>query len=160
MRSDAFPQCIVRADRKADVWRTVFPYDIQFVAAPITKTDRASLLRGNMHVIEAVRRLLWIQFKTILVNLDALRSKGKQANRFMTFASYAPMRNSSTRSANTCPEEQRREIQGLLAEISEELGPVRDLDEWVDLLQSAPVHSVMAGKPGCFRVLTTSPAAA
>jgi len=42
------------------------------------------------------------------------------------------------------PDEPRREIQQLLAELGEELGPARDFDEWVDLLQSVPVHSVMA----------------
>src|ERR1019366_8392855 len=38
----------------------------------------------------------------------------------------------------------RREIEELLAEISEEIGPVRDLDEWVDFLQSTRIRSIMA----------------
>ena len=136
VRSDAFPQCLARADRKADVWRAVFPYDIQFEAAPATTTDGDPLVRSNMHVIEAARRLLWIQFKTILANLDA-RSRGKQANHCMTSASPCRrMRTFSGCFASTCRTGHGRKSRSCWTTISEELGPVRDLDEWVDLLGS------------------------
>jgi CHAD domain-containing protein len=42
------------------------------------------------------------------------------------------------------PDQPRQEIDELLVEISEEIGPVRDLDEWVDFLQSTRVRSITA----------------
>jgi CHAD domain-containing protein len=145
VRSDAFLQCLARADHKADLWRAVFPYDIQFVAAPITRNSRDPLLRSDMPVIEAARRLLWIQFKTILANLDAAVEGEASKPLHDVRVAVRRMRSVLHTFRKHLPEELRREIQGLLAEINEELGPVRDLDEWVDLLQSAPVRSVMAG---------------
>jgi triphosphatase len=42
------------------------------------------------------------------------------------------------------PTESRKEIEAVLDGISEELGPVRDLDVWLDLLQSPEVRRVTA----------------
>src|ERR1017187_9741855 len=54
VRSDRFPESLARADRKADLWRAVFPYDIQLVAAPVPKQNREPLVRAAVRVIEAV----------------------------------------------------------------------------------------------------------
>jgi CHAD domain-containing protein len=144
VRSDAFPQCLVRADRKADLWRAVFPYDIRFIAAPITREHQNPLVHANMHVVEAARRLLWIQFQTILANLDdAIKGETSQPLHDVRVA-IRRMRSLLRAFRKYLPNEPRREIEELLAEISEELGPVRDLDVWVDLLQSLPVQSKVA----------------
>jgi CHAD domain-containing protein len=145
VRSDAFPQCLARADRKADLWRAVFPYDIQFMPAPITRKDRDPLLRSDMPMIEAARRLLWIQFKTILANVDGAVEGETSKPVHDVRVAIRRMHSLLHAFRKQLPEESRREIQILLAEISEELGPVRDLDEWVDLLQSTSVSSVMKG---------------
>jgi CHAD domain-containing protein len=144
VRSNAFPQCLPRADRKADLWRAVFPYDIQFVAAPITKKTRDPLLRSDMPMIEAARRLLWIQFKTILANVDGAVEGETSKPLHDVRVAIRRMRSLLHAFRKHLPDEPRREIQQLLAELGEELGPARDFDEWVDLLQSVPVHSVMA----------------
>jgi CHAD domain-containing protein len=143
VRCDIFPQCLARADRKADLWRAVFPYDIQFVAAPAAKGGRDPLLRADLPVIEAARRLLWIQFKTILANLDAA----------VAGETSRPVHDVRVAIRRMCmllrvfrkhlPDVPRKEIDGMLTEISEELGPVRDLDEWVNLLESAPIRAAV-----------------
>jgi len=144
VRSDAFPQCLLRADRKADLWRAVFPYDIRFIAAPVTRQDHNPLVHANMHVVEAARRLLWIQFKTIGANLDgAVKGETSQPLHDVRVA-IRRMRSLLRVFRKHLPKEPRQEIENLLAEISKEIGPVRDLDVWVDLLQSSPIQSSMA----------------
>jgi CHAD domain-containing protein len=144
VRSDAFPQCLARADHKADLWRAVFPYGIQFVAAPATKAGPEPLVRANMPMIEAARRLLWIQFKIILVNLDAAVAGETSEALHDVRVAMRRMRSLLRAFRKYLPVQPRKEIEELLAEISEEIGPVRDLDEWVDFLQSTRIRSIMA----------------
>jgi len=144
VRSDAFPQCLARADRKADLWRGVFPYDIQFVAAPMAKGGRDCLTRGDLHVVEAARRLLWIQFKTMLANLDAAVEGETSEPLHDVRVAIRRMRILLRAFRKYLPSGPRREIEALLDEISEELGPVRDLDVWLDLLQSHPLRAATA----------------
>ena len=141
---DAFPQCLARADRKADLWRAVFPYDICFVAAPNAKKHPVPLVRGDMHVIEAARRLLWLQFKTILANVDAAVEGGSSDPVHDIRVAIRRMRSLLRAFRKHLPDQTRQEIEELLTAITKELGPVRDLDVWVDLLQSATVRSVTA----------------
>ena len=144
VRSDAFPPCLIRANRKADVWRAVFPYDIQFIAAPRTKNRQPRLIRCHTPVLEAARRLLWIQFKTILANLDdAVEGKTSEPVHRIRVA-VRRMRSLLRVFRKHLPTESRKEIEAMLDGISEELGPVRDLDVWLDLLQSPEVRRVTA----------------
>jgi CHAD domain-containing protein len=144
VRSDRFPESLVRADRKADLWRVVFPYDIQFVAAPVRKGNREPLVRADMRVIEAARRLLWIQFKIILVNLDAAVAGETSEPLHDIRVAIRRLRSLLRVFRKHLPDQPRQEIDELLVEISEEIGPVRDLDEWVDFLQSTRVRSITA----------------
>lgn len=143
VRSDVFPQCLARADRKADLWRAVLPYDIQFVSAPVTKRNHEPLVHGDIHVIEAARRLLWIEFKTILANLDA--AVEGETSRPLHDVRVAMRRMHSLLRVfrKHLPGQRRQEIEELLAELSEKLGPVRDLDVWVDTLQSPSIRSTL-----------------
>jgi CHAD domain-containing protein len=144
VRSEAFPQCLAKADRKADLWRAVFPYDVQFIAAPTTGEHHARLVRGDMHAVEAARRLLWIQFKTILANLDGAVEGATSEPVHEVRVAMRRLRSLLRAFRQRLPDEPRREIETLLVETTEELGPVRDLDVWVDLLQSSSVRSRMA----------------
>ena len=144
VRCDSLPQCLPRTDRKADLWRAVFPYDIEFIAAPTPSGGQRPLVNPTLHVIEAARRLLWIQFKTLIVNLDAA-VEGKSGEPLHEIrVAMRRMRSLLRAFRKHLPDEPRREIEKLLADINQELSPVRDLDVWVDLLQSAPVRSTMA----------------
>ncbi|HVM62558.1 MAG TPA: CHAD domain-containing protein [Verrucomicrobiae bacterium] len=143
VRSDGFPYWLARTDRKADLWRAVFPYDIQFVAAPAGKDGHHPLLRPDMPVTEAARRLLWIQFKTILANLDGAVAGETSEPVHDVRVAMRRMRTLLRVFRNHLPEVLQAEIDGALAEISEELGPVRDLDEWVGLLESAAIRTAV-----------------
>ncbi|HTS16926.1 MAG TPA: CHAD domain-containing protein [Verrucomicrobiae bacterium] len=143
VRSAAFPYWLARANRKADLWRAVFPYDIEFVAAPAAKDGRDPLLRPDMPVIEAARRLLWIQFKTILANLDGAVAGETSEPVHDVRVAMRRMRTLLRVFRKQLPVVARQEIDDALAEISEELGPVRDLDEWVSLLESGPIRGAV-----------------
>lgn len=144
VRSDAFPPCLVRANRKADLWHAVFPYDIQFVAAPPLRNGQPPLIRRDTPVLEAARRLLWIQFKTILANLDdAVQGKTNEPVHRIRVA-VRRMRSLLRAYRKYLPVEPRKEIEAVLDDLSEELGPVRDLDVWLDLLQSPAARRVTA----------------
>ena len=144
VRSDAFPPCLVRANRKADLWRAVFPYDIQFIAAPPAKSGQPQLIRRDTAVLEAARRLLWIQFKTILANLDdaVQGTTSEPVHRIRVAVRRA--RSLLRAFRKHLPVEPRNEIETVLDDLSEELGPVRDLDVWLDLLQSPAVRQITA----------------
>jgi CHAD domain-containing protein len=144
VRSDAFPHCLVRASRKADLWRAVFPYDIQFIAAPPIKNRPPLLIRRDTPVLEAARRLLWIQFKTALANLDdAVQGKTSEPVHRIRVA-VRRMRGLVRAFRKQLPAELRKGIEAILDNLREELGPVRDLDVWIDLLQSPEVRQVTA----------------
>jgi CHAD domain-containing protein len=144
VRSDAFPPCLVRANRKADLWRAVFPYDIEFIAAPPTRNGQPQLIRRAAPVLEAARRLLWIQFKTILANLDdAVQGQTSEPVHRIRVA-VRRMRSLLRAFRKHLPAAPRKDIEAVLDDLSEELGPVRDLDVWLDLLQSSAVRRVTA----------------
>jgi exopolyphosphatase/guanosine-5'-triphosphate,3'-diphosphate pyrophosphatase len=143
VRSDAFPHWLTRVERKADLWRAVFPYDIQFVAAPAAKDGRNPLIRPDTPVIEAARRLLWIQFKTILANVDGAVAGETSEPVHDIRVAVRRMRTLLRVFRKYMPDVPRKDIEELLAEIGEELGPVRDLDEWVNLLESASIRAAV-----------------
>jgi CHAD domain-containing protein len=143
VRSGAFPHCLARADRKADLWRTVFPYDIQFVAAPAAKAGHDPLVRADTPVIEAARRLLWIQFKTILANVDAAVTGETIEPVHDVRVAMRRLRALVRAFRNYLPDGPRQDMEDMLTEIGAELGPVRDLDEWVRLLESAPIRAAV-----------------
>jgi CHAD domain-containing protein len=143
VRSDAFPQCLARADRKADLWRAVFPYDIQFVAAAAAKDGPDTLVRPDTPVIEAARRLLWIPFKTILANVDGAVAGETSEPVHDARVAMRRMRTLLRAFRKHLPDGSRQEIEEMMVNISEELGPVRDLDEWVALLESAPIRAAV-----------------
>jgi len=147
VRSGAFPQCLARADRKADLWREVFPYDIQFVAVPTVKGGHDALVRADTPVVEAARRLLWIQFKTILANVDAAVADETSEAVHDVRVAMRRMRVLVRVFRDYLPVGPRQEMENMLAEIGVELGPVRDLDEWVHLLESALIPASVKRSP-------------
>ena len=144
VRSDAFPPCLVRANRKADLWRAVFPYDIQIIAAPPTRNGPRQLIRRDIPVLEAARRLLWIQFKTILANLDdAVQGQTSEPVHRIRVA-VRRLRSLLRAFRKALPSEPRKEIETILDNISEEMSAVRDLDVWLDLLQASEMKQATA----------------
>jgi CHAD domain-containing protein len=134
--SPLFQYNLERARQKADLWRAIFPLDIQFVPAPLAQSE-PSLLAPDLHILEAARRLIMLQFKMVAMNVDgALRNEDPEplhdiriAIRRLRAALWAfrkPLANTSA-----------HEINFELQRLNEALGPARDADMWIGFLTGA-----------------------
>ena len=119
------------ADRKADLWRTVFPVGLE-----IERDHRASgpLLAEDLPVIEAARRLLYLEFHGLVANAGAARigadPEALHATRICARRLRAVLRVFRKPLRATGAARVRRDLRRLAAA----LGEVRDLDVWIDLL--------------------------
>ena len=148
VRSSRFPYNIERADQKSDLWWSVFPLGIELVPAIGGRDADPTLLRRNLHVLEAARRLLLLQFKTVLINVDgALRGE-----------SAVPLHDIrvAIRRARTVLRTFRKPLTGtsagkisrVLQRLNRVLGPPRDADVTVMFLTSDEVRTQFAREPG------------
>jgi CHAD domain-containing protein len=132
VRSDWFPGNLARADQKADLWREVFPLKIRLVRAK-SRRPRPMVAPG-LHTLEAARRLLSVQYKTVLAHVDGavvgddpehlhrIRVAIRRLRSLLrAFRKYLP---------DTGP------IDDTLGLFGDALGPARDLDVWVAFLRS------------------------
>ncbi len=129
-----FPNNLIRANRKADLWRRVFPVDIRFVPEPVPTQQ---LLSPDLAPAEAARRLLSLHFKTILANIEGATDGGSDVE---------PLHRIRVATRRTCtllrlfrkylPTESAKAIETALRELGRELGPARDLDVWIDFLRT------------------------
>jgi hypothetical protein len=60
---------LAQAERKADLWRQVFPLELQFVRAARRPAGSAPLLSPDLPVVEGARRLLYLGFSSLLANV-------------------------------------------------------------------------------------------
>lgn len=139
VRSDWFAGNLARADQKADLWREMFPLEIRFV---LVKSRRPRpIVEPELHVLEAARRLLSVQYKTIVAGVDgavvgddpehlhrvrvAIR---RLRSLLQTFRKYLP---------ETSP------IDEALRLFGDALGPARDLDVWMAFLRSEEIATAV-----------------
>ncbi|HUK83714.1 MAG TPA: CHAD domain-containing protein [Verrucomicrobiae bacterium] len=139
VRSDWLAANVARADDKADLWREVFPVNIRFVLA---KSRRPRpVVEPDLHALEAARRLLSVQYKTIVADVDGavvgddpehlhrIRVAIRRLRSLLrAFRKYLP---------DTGP------IDETLRLFGDALGPARDLDVWVAFLRSEEITHVM-----------------
>jgi CHAD domain-containing protein len=124
VRCDAFPHNRARADLKADLWRSVFPVELKFVAPA----------RERQRLPADLRRLLWVQWKTMLVNVDGA----------MAGETAAPLHDFrvALRRARVLLRMLPRRIRPLergLARLGDALSTARDADVWIELLRRVGV---------------------
>jgi CHAD domain-containing protein len=129
-----FPDNLTRANRKADLWRRVFPVDIRFLPEPVPTWQ---LLSPDLPPAEAARRLLSLHYKTILANIDSAIDDGSDIE---------PLHRIRVATRRMCallrlfrkhlPCEAAKSIDTALRELGRELGPARDLDVWIDFLRT------------------------
>ncbi|MBI5818966.1 MAG: CHAD domain-containing protein [Verrucomicrobia bacterium] len=148
VRSSRFPYNIERADQKSDLWWSVFPLGIEIVPAIGGRDADPTLLRRNLHVLEAARRLLSLQFKIVLINVDSAR-KGESSKplhdiRVAIRRACAVLRAFRKPLAGTSAEK----ISRVLQRLNRALGPPRDADVAVAFLTSDDVRKQFAQKAG------------
>jgi len=128
--SPLFSHNLVRADRKADLWRRAFPLEIRLVP---DESGARPLVSADLPPAEAARRLLSLQYKTILANIDGTldgsdveplhRIRVATRRMLQVFRKHLPR-------------ESAEFIDEALRELGRELGPARDLDVWIDFLRT------------------------
>ena len=148
VRSRRFPQNLERANQKADLWRLVFPMDIELVRASRGERMEPVLIRPGLRVAEAARRLLALQAKTIWVNIPGAR-EGRNAwplhdIRVAARQMRAVLRAFRRPLVNTSASRLDRALQQMIRA----LGPARDADVWVAFLTSPDLKPLLAGEPG------------
>jgi CHAD domain-containing protein len=135
------------AKRKADLWRQVFPLELQLVRADRGTAGSAPLLTMEMPVVEGARRLLYLGFCSLLENVQgALEGTDREAlhkarvgirrMRTVLRAFRKPLKSTSAARMD-------RDLQHLNAI----LGEVRDLDVWIDLLTGRTLQRQLANHP-------------
>jgi len=144
VRSPHLPHNAEAANRKADLWRAVFPVDIQFALLPPKKGARAELIGPGLHVCEAARRLMFRQFRIVTMNVEgALRGEDPEHLHDIRVAIRrlrALLRAFRKPLTGTSAEELDLELK----ELNNALGTPRDLDVWVEFLRSTKVQRNVA----------------
>jgi CHAD domain-containing protein len=133
--SDWLSANVARAADKADPWREVFPLGIRLVLAKSRQPRR--IVEPGMHLLEAARRLLSVQYKTIIGNvagavvgddpehLHRIRVAIRRLRCLLrAFRKHLP---------DTAPIDERLRLFG------NALGSARDLDVWVEFLHRTEV---------------------
>lgn len=138
---------LAQAERKADLWRQVFPTELRFVRSARRPVGAAPLLTPDLPAIEGARRLLYLGFISLLANVHgALDGKDREAlhkarvgirrMRAVLRAFRKPLKPTSAARID-------RDLQHLNAV----LGDVRDLDVWIDLLTGKTLQQQLATRP-------------
>jgi CHAD domain-containing protein len=139
VESGAFPYARPRADAKADLFRSVFPFDIQFVA-PLRERRRLLPATRGLNRWEIVRRLLCIQYKTALANMDGDTPEALHDLRVALRRARLLLRLMDD-------EWPTRGLQRGLKQVGDALSPARDVDVWIELLSSRHLARAMQDDP-------------
>ena len=139
--SPLFSHNLVRADRKADLWRKVFPLEMRLVA---DKTPARDFLSADLPPAEAARRLLSLQYKTILANIDGTLDGSDIEPLHRIRVATRRMRALLQVFRKHLPRESAKFIDEALRGLGLELGPARDLDVWIDFLRTDAARQPLA----------------
>lgn len=143
VRSDWFPANLARADQKADLWREVFPLDIRFVREK--SRHPRPMVEPGMPALEAARRMLSVQYKTILADVEgAIMGEDIEPLHRIRVA-IRRLRCLLRTFRRFLPNTDR--IDEVLGSLGNALGPARDLDVWVSFLRSEEVSLVVPDTP-------------
>lgn len=141
VRSDAFPPNVVRADRKADLWRRVIPLDVKLEL--VKSRHPPAFVERGAHPLEVARRLLSVQYKTILANVDGAVAGEDPEHLHRIRVAIRRLRGLLRVFRKSLPD--TAALDETLRLLGDVLGPARDLDVWVAFLHSDDVADVLKG---------------
>ena len=138
------------ADRKADLWRQVFPLGIRFKAlrTPIKAPEFRAGVSANDSVLAAARRFLFLQFR--LMDDNARKALTGDAPEYLHDMRVAMRRfRSGLRFfgkplAGTAA----RRLNRSFLELCRQLGPLRDMQVWVAFLENPERLAACSGDAG------------
>lgn len=140
-----FPQNVEVAARRSALWRDVFRLGLQLVLARDGSVRSGEVLARGLNVFEAVRRLLFLHYRTILMNLEGVLQAGDDEAlhdlRIAIRKARAVLRGFRKVLAQTSA----GRLEGDLQRLNRALGPARDLDVWIAFITSGSVKLRLAG---------------
>ncbi len=138
VRGGQFPGCVGFAQRQSVLWREAFPVDIDL--RPLTGGQGSPLLASTLSFHEGVRRLLFLQYRVMLANVDgALAGTSDEALHDLHIAlrrMRAVLRIFRRPLARTSAKSIDRDLQ----QLNRVLGIARDLDVWIGFFSKASVQ--------------------
>jgi len=142
-----------QAERKADLWRQEFPLELKIVRCARPSGAPRPLLTPELPVVEGARRLLYLDFSSVLANvngaLEGADSEALHKARVGLRRMRAVLRAFRKPLKSTTAARIDRDIQHLNAI----LGDVRDLDVWIDLLTGKTLQQQLATHPHGMRYI-------
>ena len=125
-----------QADRKADLWREVFGRDVKFKVADASVPDGSALISGDDTVPEAVRRLMYVQYKNMRDAEERLvRGNPVEAIHDLRVA-IRRLRALLRILGKELKLPITADLEDDLAAVSLELGPARDTEVWIELWEA------------------------
>ena len=144
---ETFAHARVRANAKADLWRSVFPFDIQFLAPDRERLRLVPVAKG-LHRLEVARRVLWIQYKTVLANIDGAVARVHPEPLHELRVALRRARTLLRLMEEDWPKARLKLLQRSMEQAGDALGPARDGDVWMELLRSDGIWHAMENEPG------------
>ena len=141
VRSDWLPANVARADQKADLWRAMFPVDIRFELAKSRRSH--PIVVPGLPPVEAARRLLSVQYKTILADVDGAIAGDDPEHLHRIRVAIRRLRSLLRAFRKRLPD--TGHIDETLGCLGGVLGPARDLDVWMAFLRSEEVTGTVRG---------------
>jgi CHAD domain-containing protein len=129
VRCPQFPADVGLARLQASLWREAFPADVDIRL--VQAGARPPLITSSLSLHEAVRRLLFVQYRTVLMNVDgALKGVGDEPLHDLRIA-VRRMRTVWRALGKPLHLPAGDRIAGDLQQLNRVLGSARDLDVWI-----------------------------
>ncbi len=145
IRSGPFPGNLVFARGQLARWRGAFPVDLELRPMQGGARRLPPDLIPGVSVPEALRRLLFPQYRTVLLNVDgALGAAGSEALHDLRIA-VRRMRIAMRAFRKALRPFSGDRIDRDLQQLNRILGPARDLDVWIDFVSTPAMLAEFAG---------------
>lgn len=143
VRCSQFPGNIEAARQQAALWREAFPVD--FDLRLLTGGAKTPLITSSLSFHEAVRRLLFLHYRTMLINVDgALAATGNEPLHDLRIA-IRRMRTVFRAFRKLLAKPSWERIDRDLQQLNRTLGIARDLDVWIGFFSNEKVSLQFAG---------------
>jgi CHAD domain-containing protein/HD superfamily phosphodiesterase len=145
VRFSQFPRAIEVARRHASLWREAFPADIDLRLLAGSPSRSEPLLEPLLTIHEAIRRLMFLQYRTLLINVDAaIHSADSEALHDLRIG---------VRRMRAVLRAFRKPLEGTSAErvnldlqrLNRVLGVARDLDVWIGFCSKESIAAQFTG---------------
>jgi CHAD domain-containing protein len=137
VQASLFPWNVDRANAKADLWNSAMPLPVRFESAePDADSKQEPLIQEDTHLAETARRLMTLQYKTILANVDGAMLGADIEYLHRIRVAIRRLRALVRLFNKHLPSRLTKPIDEDLTRLGRALGPARDADVWVEIIQN------------------------